>query len=231
MTTDEKYQYLLKNESENMYAEVITQNSYDIGEFELQNREVIDIGANVGMFTALALLKGASKVIAVEPVASTFSILASHINNLEYIDKVLLLKNVVSDESNKLIQMSLLDSSIRNSTYEKTDKTEKVLSISLPDILRHTTNNVYLKMDCEGSEYDILMNLKRDDLKNVSTIGMEVHGALHPLYRGRNGRDALANKLGSMGFKNIYSKEVFYFSYDPSIEPVSMDLWMERWHK
>ena len=58
-------------DSKEIYNEVIAGNSYGITEDVCREREFIDIGANVGMFSIFASKLGAKKVIAVEPVSST----------------------------------------------------------------------------------------------------------------------------------------------------------------
>ena len=62
-------------EANELYYEVIVNNSYAITPEICKDREFIDIGANMGMFSILASTLGASKVIAIEPVSSTVEIL------------------------------------------------------------------------------------------------------------------------------------------------------------
>jgi ribosomal protein L31 len=52
-------------------------------------------------------------------------------------------------------------------------------------------------MDCEGGEYDVLMSAQPEDVRRISTIAIEIHGELHPVYKGIN---TMQQKLASLGF-------------------------------
>ena len=55
-----------------------------------------------------------------------------------------------------------------------------------------------LKMDCEGCEYDVLMNLKREELAKIRSMVVEYH----------NGGERLATMLGRNGYLVSYVKGV-----------------------
>ena len=58
-------------------------------------------------------------------------------------------------------------------------------------------DNIYLKMDCEGGEFDVLMGLEPDDMKRIKTVAIEIHGDLHPIYKGIN---TMQGKLTELGY-------------------------------
>lgn len=132
---------------------------------------VIDCGAHIGSFTRLALTMGAS-VIAIEP----------HEGNFEY-----LMANTEGAKNLKLVNALLFDGSkvVFHSDKER-NELHKVLaygdsgddvmqSVRLDDIVKKfgVERIDLLKMDIEGSEYQVLYDL--DCLDIVQQITMEWH--------------------------------------------------------
>ena len=183
-------------ESKELFDEVIASNVYQVSEKTLKGRPVIDIGANMGMFSILAARLGASKVIAAEPVSTTFDKLIKNVWKSE--SQVIKPQKVVVLDKPGTVKIGLQQKSGHNSLYAAHEAYEEVESTTLKDLLRQVEgNNVFLKMDCEGSEYDILMNATKEDMDRITTIALEVHGDLHPQYRGI---EVLQDKLESFGF-------------------------------
>ena len=71
----------LQQESEEIYKEVVIENCYDVSEVNMAGRTVIDVGANIGVFSILASSLGAKNVIAVEPVSSTYERLTKNVQD------------------------------------------------------------------------------------------------------------------------------------------------------
>jgi FkbM family methyltransferase len=142
---------------------------------------VIDIGANIGLFSIYAALNGAKKVYSFEPNHQAFLTLCKSIeaNGLEDVIKPFNL--AVSSKDNDTLLIPRI-SSPYNSTKELSEVMdqrdfEEVKTISLTSILAN--NNIenvdLLKMDCEGAEYDILYNLSSDHFSNIRSIRLEHH--------------------------------------------------------
>lgn len=197
-------------ESKELFNEVIFENAYQVSEKTLKGRPVIDIGANVGMFSILAAKLGASKVIAIEPVTTTFDFLVQNIQtaNLQTIKPQ---KIVVSDKAG-IAKIGLQQKSGHNSLYASYTQFEEVESTTLKELLKQVDgNNVFLKMDCEGAEYDILLNASKEDMTRISTIALEVHGDLHPQHRGIQ---VIQDKLKSFGFTLKDRKNIGAWDFD-----------------
>ena len=58
----------------------------------------------------------------------------------------------------------------------------------------------FLKLDCEGAEYEILLNLPITYLQRVSRIALEWHGVEDPAVR-RSQSNSLVERLVSAGFE------------------------------
>lgn len=147
---------------------------------------IVDIGANIGMFSAYALGSGASKVFSIEPDKKTFSRLSS---NLKVFNKATLINHGVSgkDEVLKFYSSSVSSiSSTHNSeknlnldTLSEEKVEETVIDCLSPKTLfeRYKISKIdILKIDCEGAEFSFFEALDEDFLRNnVSKIFCEVH--------------------------------------------------------
>ena len=155
---------------------------------------VIDIGANVGLFTELALRKGANVVKSVEINDVAIDIFNSLHSNKENVE---LITNAVSkgdgeieifiDPENSLVS-SVFSNHTANLVNSKTIKT-----IGLNDLVKTKTNLV--KMDVEGAEFDIFEGTSIDTLKKIDFILMEFHDNFGGILR-----DNILSKLEESGF-------------------------------
>lgn len=134
---------------------------------------VIDVGANVGMFSIYVKKKFGCKVIAFEPVPMNFKQFKRNIilNGLS-LDDFELHNTAVTDVEGGVIKIGTpLDntgaSSIFNENNSSTCKTETLEKYI-------TTDCKYLKMDCEGSEFSIIPTIL-NKINQFSYIGIEYH--------------------------------------------------------
>jgi hypothetical protein len=95
---------------------------------------------------------------------------------------------------------------------KKSQKSETVEVITLPQILDmfQLAKIDFLKMDCEGSEYDILYNLDPSIYKKIKVISLEFHDLNEPQKSGYS----LALYLTKQGFN------IIEFSYIESISNI-----------
>jgi len=130
---------------------------------------VLDIGANLGMFTLLS--KKAKKIICVEPLKESISILKKNIEKNGLKNKCKIINAVVGKEEGILLVE--INNSLNLSKIVKKEgkRTRKVRSYPLSKFDKKYQPNV-LRMDVEGYEYDILMN---NIPKNVNKISVEFH--------------------------------------------------------
>ena len=141
---------------------------------------VLDIGANIGVFTLFALMQGAEKIVAVEPNMRSFEILRHNLlyNNLS--EKVVTLDRAVGKIDNEIVYLPI-DSSPYNEALKSgsSEDYQKSTTITLNTLVgTHVAQNLdLLKIDCEGAEYDFLYNAPSNLLYGISQIKMEVHGS------------------------------------------------------
>ena len=149
-----------------MHNEFFVRKDYDWW-YKVQPGDVcVDIGACVGMFTAHALDSGAAKVYAVEP---NKELMKSVINNCyDY---------VVDQPEQRLIPVDAAIGSDPGHT-NFVFYTDDFKTISFKDfIARYNIERIdYLKLDCEGGEYDVLSEENLDWVReNVKHIAVECH--------------------------------------------------------
>lgn len=198
----------MKDQDPEIYKEVIQVNQYNLTPSRVQDRVVIDIGANIGAFSLLAASMGAKKVLSVEPVGATYYLLCKNIQRAGN-KNIIPLRNLVADTTGELCKVSLNQNAGANSMYNVSEQYEVVKTISFSKIVSALdSNNILLKLDCEGAEYDILMNASYEDMQNVNEILIEMHTDLHPKFKGR---EILEDKLKEFGFKNVNTNQVYWY--------------------
>ena len=169
--------------------------------FEISETDtVVDIGAQIGLFSCFAALQARKgKVYSFEPSPENFAMLAHNVklNNLR---NVMAYHKAVTQKGGK-ISLFITDSHTGgHSIYKSAASTRKVSveAITLAKIIEE--NNLrkidFLKMDCEGAEYEILFNLPRAYFERIGRIAMEYHN----LDESRNVAK-LADFLGKQGYR------------------------------
>ncbi|ABL88647.1 methyltransferase FkbM family [Pyrobaculum islandicum DSM 4184] len=155
-------------------------------DIELNNKIVIDIGAFIGDTPILFIHKGAKKVIAIEPNPSAFKemLINIELNNLN--DKIIPINAAIGSKKGFTESMIINNQDIDSvsTLYYKPENYGNIHVLTLRDIIDNylvkiTENNVnnevfVLRMDCEGCEYDIILNNYRD-IKMFNEIIFEYH--------------------------------------------------------
>jgi len=158
--------------------EIFINNCYTPKGFEIKKRDVVvDIGAHIGIFSIFAS-KFASKLYAFEPMNDNFIILKENIE-INRIKNAHLFKMAVSNKTGQRELFISDTNSGGHSFYHDQNYSQKVIvpTISLEDFI--SSNKIstidFLKMDCEGGEYDIILNCPSRILGIIKKISMECH--------------------------------------------------------
>jgi len=148
---------------------------------------ILDIGANVGYFTLLAYDKLFPKqILCFEPIQKNFDSLSRNLefdkSNINKTFKLAVFKPGV--QNIELFINSEKEFTVTASHYEKISLGSKKLICGCIDIAQIIEQNKLekidiLKIDCEGSEYDILYSLDDKFWFVISAIIMEVHEIDH----------------------------------------------------
>ena len=165
---------------------------------------IIDVGANAGFFTffAASLFPGA-QIYSYEPIENNFEQLKRN-KALNPTARVWCFQKAVYGYSGEVaLNYDFRDSFTTSaSVYDNSNNqmgTVQVPCVTLQEIFdKHQLNRCHLlKMDCEGSEYEILYNCPSTYLHQVDQMAIEVH-------RGKDVSQnitALADYLKSLDFK------------------------------
>jgi FkbM family methyltransferase len=188
------FEHLKAQDPHHIWEEIFVDNTYGVVPEEIEGKVVFDLGANKGFFTILCNEYKAKEIIAVEPNVRLFCGLLEQ--NTKDLHNVMILNYAVTDTSESIVFLSDNDQS--SSLYSDIKDTFPVRTITLKNLvgLRPDTDMV-LKMDIEGAEYDVLMNANKELMDKFKTIYIEIHGKMHPRYKGP---DILEKKLVSFGF-------------------------------
>ncbi len=162
-------------------------------------RVIVDIGANMGCFSVFAAgLCQDATVLSYEPEDGNYEILSKNIsvNNLQ--DRVHAYKYAVAGDGGAkelILGESPLNSLVINS---QSPRRQQVSCITLSDIIKsHNLQQIdFLKINCEGAEYEIIERCSESDIVKLRKIRLEYHnlGDKH-----RNGQ-YLAGLLKQRGF-------------------------------
>jgi FkbM family methyltransferase len=168
---------------------------FDYGEYvllDVKGKDIVDVGAFIGDSAIYFALRGARKVIAIEPHPGAFAEMLDNIklNNME---NVIIPINVgLASRPGKICieNVSIDDTSV---TYHRPgDCSNTVPAITLSELISRfgiDPNDAVLKMDCQGCEFDIILN----DYKHVKLFRelifeyyLDVVGTLNDLLKMLN---------------------------------------------
>lgn len=142
------------------------------------NWTIVDIGAGLGDFTVFAARRGAkNRIVACEPFPDSFALLEGNLAR-NGITNVRPLPIAVGARSGDLT-LATTGTAVQHSTAaaDMDAATLTVPALSLDDLFAREgiTQCDFLKMDCEGGEYDILFHAGDDTLARVRHLCLEYH--------------------------------------------------------
>lgn len=159
-----------------------SENSHDY--FKLanisKNSKIIDIGANIGAFSIYAATKYPdSEIFSYEPDPKNYQKLNENIK-LNDIQNVIAFNKAVGKINGNVILYSDVNGNfgtVGSTLVNKGPKSIEVECTTLENILKSNGIDTcdFLKMDCEGGEYDILLNSNEHIFKFIKTIVLEYH--------------------------------------------------------
>jgi FkbM family methyltransferase len=138
------------------------------------NGTVVDIGAHIGVFATRASASS-STVICYEPHPRNFELLQKNIA-INELNNVKAVRQAVGD-TRGIKRLSVFEPKSYGHTFYPWNghdfvSTIDVKSVTLADVLRYNGLDRidFLKMHCEGAEFDILAHTPQDVLDRVGTI-------------------------------------------------------------
>ena len=178
----------------NLYMDYLKGNEYPTfweifinGDYEKEKKcvveegdVVLDIGANFGFFTLDSISKGASKVYSIEPYSPAFD----HLEKLssDY-NRIIPINKAVSEEDGEVFMHFDSDASATNCVtahsemFGRPSSGVPVESVSINTLLSSFQEKInFLKIDCEGSEFEIFKTINPENLRSIDKMVIETHG-------------------------------------------------------
>ncbi len=158
---------------------------------------VLDIGANIGAFSLQAGLT-ARKVYAVEPIQSNYKMLCSNVILNQAANVIPKRVAVAARQGSAEMSVNGVTSSLH--WRQPGTPLETVPTMTLEALLDECgiVTLDYLKMDCEGAEWDVLLNTPRHVFDSIRRIELEYH-----CFPGSPSPDVLLNHLRAMDFDAV----------------------------
>jgi len=140
---------------------------------------VVDAGANVGFFTLYAASRGASRIYSIEPDTQPFFYLKK---NFEKNPSVILINKAMTPNCDGTY-FHHAESSVASS--QKNSSPNSIMgfveSINIDTILSIEPEIHLLKLDIEGTEYDVLENMQVTHFDKIHQFFIEFHANPLPL--------------------------------------------------
>nr|WP_290668568.1 FkbM family methyltransferase [Ardenticatena sp.] len=141
---------------------------------------VVDIGAGIGDFSILVAKENPNcRVFAFEPFPESFRLLQENLN-LNRVSNVTAFQMAVGAESGKMLLAATGEAVQHTTTHNDSPvgvATTEVRGISLDEVFE--SNGLaycdFLKIDCEGCEFEVLFNASSSTLERIGHICLEYH--------------------------------------------------------
>ena len=197
-----------------VFKEIFMSDVYAIDELLTKipyNPVIVDIGSNAGYFDILILSKlPAARIYAYEPLEGNIAVLKNIISNNPSIQESILqyryaVTGSPKEELELYVENSTDSSQVVASVFEGFNEHNKtkvtVPCITLTEIFQqHGFKHIdLLKIDCEGSEYDIIYNTDPAVIQAAKLIALEVHD----IDSGKNNFESMNAYLRSLGYSTI----------------------------
>ncbi|MBK5210577.1 MAG: FkbM family methyltransferase [Flavobacteriaceae bacterium] len=180
-----------------------------------QNPVIIDIGANVGFFSLAAFSKyPKAKIYAFEPHPYCFKVLKNYKQEFKRFDWNIFNQAVSNKNENIFLNTNNLEGFTTVTSVFKKSKDIKVFAVKAVSFDTFLEENKidyidFIKLDCEGSEYEILYALPKEKFKIIKSLCIETH-------KGENENqnlNSLNKYLKNVGYKTEILDEGNYSGY------------------
>jgi FkbM family methyltransferase len=186
--------------------EVLVERQYNPDGFEINPADqIIDVGGNVGAFAiGAAVLARRGRVVTLEPVLENFSLLVRNVR-LNGLDNIVPVRAaVLSQRRPATVYLSPEGTGSHSLFADLTGPPhgeQQVDGMTLPDVFDRYQLDVchFLKLDCEGAEYEILYGLPSSYFSRIEKLAIEYHA--RPGNPKRRQADGLVTHLQNAGYQ------------------------------
>lgn len=142
---------------------------------------VIDIGCASGEFVVHALQQGASAVVAVDPAGASLELLRTNLRLNDLCEARVVVKRAAVVATERPMLLPAAESGLRSlhkAAFDAAaDSVDAVPGVTLGTLLDSLPNHHcdLLKLDCEGAEFEILLDTAEAIFSDVSRVVLEYH--------------------------------------------------------
>jgi len=169
---------------------------------DYHEKSVIDVGGYIGETALFFAQRGAKRVFCVEPASDNFRLLEQNISQSSFKDKIVVIQAAILDREGNIgfyaddrhyHSYHVTEINDFGQNHTNNSAIHIVQAMSFQRLLEYTGLEEVdvVKLDCEGSEYDILLGTPDSVLRRVKQYIVEYH----------NGPDALVKRLEELGYK------------------------------
>jgi FkbM family methyltransferase len=144
------------------------------------DRVIVDAGGNVGLFSCYASWRAPqSQILTIEPFPTTVERLRTHLAENRLSERVTVLDRALTATPSEVVMALDTPSSQQKPVLQGTGQGKTVVrvpSVPLSEAVASLPQRIdLLKMDIEGSEFDVLLHTPRATLQRFRRINVEHH--------------------------------------------------------
>ncbi len=178
---------------------------------DFSNKVVLDVGAYNGDSAVFFALRGAKKVIALEPFPPSYSLAEANIARMNLQDKIILIHGALGVEDGQAAfrvasgepDANTLAPTTLTQRLIKFDEVIEVPVYSLEKLMQAYGPFDFVKLDCEGCEFAVIEKTPEAILKAIPTWHIEYHASPRPLEA----------RLNALGFQTQRTMDRFGLGY------------------
>jgi FkbM family methyltransferase len=197
-----------KAQDEFVFHEIFEWDVYHVAKDDLKDQIILDVGGQYGLFSTYAHDHGAKSVLAVEANPRNY---LKFVRNTQQFPNVKGINVAVGAKTGGVIN---IDDNGGGSKTGQGDTSVAVMSLTDIVSMLPANEDIILKMDIEGAEYEALYNTSSEVLRRFKIIFIELHGPKHIGGGGgaNNSVDAMVQYIMKHGFSKNW-QGIYYTDY------------------
>jgi FkbM family methyltransferase len=163
---------LRNGETDNIFVQDVYHN------FPIEGKIVIDVGANIADSCIYFVLRGAKRIVGIEPLVDNYELAEQNVRQNNFSNLITIVLAGCGARSGCVN----IDVGKRNGIgwqlSSSSDRGKTIPLLTLEQILQQSKvgeDEVALKLDCEGCEYDVVLSSPDNVLRRFSSILIEYH--------------------------------------------------------
>jgi FkbM family methyltransferase len=178
-------------------------NFHNMYPLEPSDKVILDAGANIGLFACWAAQRNPdAAIVAIEPFPRNFDRLMEHVSQNAFGQRIQGLQSALSSSNGTANISTVAEASqMLRVTGSQAPGSVEAPTLTLAAVVEQMPYSSIdlMKMDIEGSEYDVLLSTPPTTFARIRRISLEYH----PSPEGRRNKKDLASYLRSCGYTSV----------------------------